>query len=133
MIPDAVEALRNLNRQLAAAIADVLLGLTDDQRAFVAPALDARPFGEVVVHAYRPILAAAGVIAGRDMPFTSLCDWGSLFGPAHATGSCGPRMPGATEAHRPDCCATGTHHRPKEPNPRATEAQGGFQVLVRLR
>ncbi len=68
MIPDAVAALRNLNRQLAAAIADVLLGLTDDQRAFVAPALDARPFGEVVVHAYRPLLAATGVVAGRDWP-----------------------------------------------------------------
>ncbi len=67
-MPDAVAALRNLNRQLAAAIADVLRGLTDDQRAFVAPALDARPFGEVVVHAYRPILAAARVVAGRDWP-----------------------------------------------------------------
>jgi len=68
MMPDAVAALRNLNRQLAAAIADVLRGLTDDQLAFVAPGLDARPFGEVVVHAYRPILAAAHVVAGRDWP-----------------------------------------------------------------
>jgi hypothetical protein len=67
------------------------------------------------------------------VPFTSLCDQGSVFGPPHATGGHRPHIPGATEAHHLDRCATGTHRRPNGPIPRATEAQGGFHAFVRRR
>ena len=65
---DANTALRNMNRSLAMAITTVLDGRIDDHLAFVAPTLDLRPFGEVVVHAYRPVLAATCIVAGRTWP-----------------------------------------------------------------
>lgn len=65
---DARAALLVMNRELHRALGDVFVGLTDNHLMFIAPALDARPFGEVVVHAYRPVLAATCVVAGREWP-----------------------------------------------------------------
>lgn len=66
--PSAVETLVRMNAELKAAIGDALDGLIDEQIRFAAPALDSRGIDQVAVHAYRPVLAVACVVAGEDWP-----------------------------------------------------------------
>jgi hypothetical protein len=67
-ITDERNVLGAANAQLLAALEVSLAGVRDDQILFVAPALDERPLRDVVIHAYRPVLAAAAVIAGHPWP-----------------------------------------------------------------
>lgn len=66
--PAALLTLIYMNAELKAAIGDALQGMTDEQILFAAPALDSRDIRQIAIHAYRPVLAVACVVAGEEWP-----------------------------------------------------------------
>jgi hypothetical protein len=65
---DEHQILATLDRALTAALAAALADLTDEQTAFVAPAIDHRSIRDVAIHAYRPVLVVTATIAGQPYP-----------------------------------------------------------------
>ncbi|GCE46452.1 broad specificity phosphatase PhoE [Thermosporothrix hazakensis] len=60
--------LSPFNAYLYQQVRAVVTGLTDEQLAYSAPAIDLRPLREVAIHAYRPVLVVACVATGKEWP-----------------------------------------------------------------
>jgi hypothetical protein len=65
---DSMAALRLMNDRLGQTLQTLVADLDDGQIAYAAPAVDARPIGALAAHAYRRVLGAAYVAAGRSWP-----------------------------------------------------------------
>jgi hypothetical protein len=65
---DAHTVLDTLDRELMDALGFALADLTDEQIAFIAPAIDHRSIRDVAVHAYRTVLVVAATVAGQPYP-----------------------------------------------------------------
>jgi hypothetical protein len=60
--------LEALDRELMDALSFGLADLTDEQVAFVAPAIDLRSVRDVAIHGYRTVLVLAATVAGQPYP-----------------------------------------------------------------
>lgn len=60
--------LRTMNQYLAQELDASLVGLTDRQILYRAPAIDERCIRDIAIHAHRPVLAVATTVAGYPWP-----------------------------------------------------------------
>jgi hypothetical protein len=60
--------LQSFHTYLYTNLIAILTDLTDEQIAYSAPQIDTRNIRDVAIHAYRPVLAVACLIAGREWP-----------------------------------------------------------------
>jgi hypothetical protein len=65
---EAKTILSYLHSDLYHSLITILTDLTDQQLEYKAPQIDTRSIRDVAIHAYRPVLATACVLAGEEWP-----------------------------------------------------------------